>query len=718
MELGNEMQTPEATAGHDAAVGSNGGAPGGWAAERSAGHGLERSLLRTMRTHLSLVVGAVVVSVALAALYVARTTPRYVSVARLCVEQETPRVMDDAAGFGRRIDRYLATQASVITSTPILEAALTRLGRDTLPTLAGVRDPVGYLKGALRCRPGSKDDIITVSLELTDAGEAARIVNRVIECYLEYSSRQTRATATELVEVLRGAKQVRDEELRAATEKLLEFRRAHGALLLAHERGGIITQRMAALAQELASAELEAIQAEATFEAARAMRDDPARVVQLLQLLDGNGVSRALEDEETEWAKVLRAAESEHAALLEAYGPDHPDLTACVARIHDTGNRLEACRQRLSEAYLAVAEQRCNLARARAEQLRGPYAAQQDLASDANAKAIEYDLLRAEVQRRERISEILDSRIKEIDVTGDAGALDISVLEWADAGSAPVHPQKPRIFGLALVLGVVLGMIGASVWEWADDRLRTAADLTRRIGLPVLGEVPHLAETAELGDAAEPSLTAKMSEACQSVRTALDWAAQHAGLQTVLVSSPGRGDGKSTLTSSLALVLARAGKRTLVIDADLRDPGQHQIFGVQASPGLEGLLSRGVPFAAAIRPTLIDGLDVLPGGLRPVNPTELLSNERFQHLLELLKLEYEFVLVDSPAVLESADAAVVAARTDGALLVVRAARSTGGRVAQARAALERVGAELVGTVLNDVGCGQRTVRQRGMPAAA
>jgi capsular exopolysaccharide synthesis family protein len=409
---------------------------------------------------------------------------------------------------------------------------------------------------------------------------------------------------------------------------------------------------------------------------------------------------------------------SEHAALLEAYGPDHPDLTACLARIHDTSGRLDACRRRLSEVYLAAAQQRSSIAQARADQLRGPYAAQQDLASDANAKAIEYDLLRAEVQRRERISEILDNRIKEIDVTGDAGALDISVLEWADAASAPVHPQRSRIFGLALVLGVVLGIIGASVWEWADDRLRTAADVTRRIGLPVLGEVPHLVEKAELGGAAEPSLTTKMSEACQTVRTALDWAAQNGGLQTVLVSSPGHGDGKSTLASSLALVLARAGKRTLVIDADMRSPGQHQIFGVEASPGLEGLLAREIPFAAAIRPTLIDGLDVLPSGSPPTNPTELLSNERFQHLLELLKLEYEFVLIDAPAVLEFADAAVVGSRTDGALLVVRAAHSTGGGVAQACAALERVGAGVVGTVLNDVGCGQRAVRQRGVSAAA
>lgn len=703
MDTGGEMDAPGATPISDETTTPMLQRRDAPLVEHGAGRGLDRSLLRTLCTHAWVVIAASVAAVGVASVYIARTTPKYLSVARLCVEQENPTVMDGAVGVGRRFDRYLTTQATVLTSAPILREALDRLDVRSLGTLCGVDDPITCLKETIRCSAGKQDDIITVSLESPDADQAAKIVNSVVQCYLEFSSKQRRATATELVDVLRAAKQVRDEELRDATARLLEFRRSHGSLLLTHERGGIVTQRMSALARELATAELEAINAQAVFETAQSVRDEPERVVQLLHLLNEHGASPSLQEEEAELAKSLRQAETERTALLETFGPDHPDVTACVARIADARDRLDACRRKLAETFLVGADHRHQMAGARADQLRATYLAQQDLATDANTKAVEYDLLQAEVQRRERISEILDSRIKQIDVTGDVGALNISVLEWAQAGGAPVHPQKARIIGLALILGAILGLIAASIWEWADDRLRTTADISRRLGLPVLGEIPHLADTSMTLGMSSRVPTPLMAEACHTVRTALRFAAQNGRLQTILVASPGAQEGKSTLVSSLAVVLAQAGKRTLIVDANLRNAAQHRIFGLDEEPGLDGLLSSGISFAAAIRPTPVGGLDVLPGGSGPaVSAAELLSSDRFHHLLELLKLEYDCILIDSPPVLDFADASVIAARVDGTLLTVRAARSTGNHALAACATLQRVGAEIVGSVLNDV----------------
>jgi capsular exopolysaccharide synthesis family protein len=173
-------------------------------------------------------------------------------------------------------------------------------------------------------------------------------------------------------------------------------------------------------------------------------------------------------------------------------------------------------------------------------------------------------------------------------------------------------------------------------------------------------------------------------------------------VKVIAVTSPVPGDGKSTMASNLAIAMAQADQRVLLIDADLRKPTQHLIFNASAEKGLASVLGARLPVSEAIVPSGVPSLDLLPCGPLPANPVELLNNGYFSELLETLKGRYDKILIDSPPVMPVADARVIAAISDATLLVLRAERSTRRMSLGARNELWRVRATRLGVVLNGV----------------
>src|SRR5204863_3470127 len=191
-------------------------------------------------------------------------------------------------------------------------------------------------------------------------------------------------------------------------------------------------------------------------------------------------------------------------------------------------------------------------------------------------------------------------------------------------------------------------------------------------------------------------------EAYRTVRTAVDYHMRRGQAKTLLVTSPMQGDGKSTLVSNLAIAMAQAGDRTLVIDADLRHPTIHNIFQASNGPGLVGVLTSRATVEKAINGTTIDGLELLPCGPIPPNPAEMLSGKAFSELLRQLGDQYDRIIIDSPPVMPLADARTLAGICDRTLVVLRANKSTRRASEDACAALSSVGARLMGVVVNDI----------------
>jgi len=191
------------------------------------------------------------------------------------------------------------------------------------------------------------------------------------------------------------------------------------------------------------------------------------------------------------------------------------------------------------------------------------------------------------------------------------------------------------------------------------------------------------------------------AEAYRTLRTNIQFSSLDRGVRTLIVTSPGQDEGKSTVLANLAITIAESGKTVIATDCDLRRPGLHAIFGLQNSAGITNMVLEET-CDPPLQGTMVPNLRVLASGPLPPNPSELLASERMAKIIARLAQEADFVLFDSPPVAVVSDAAALATRVDGVLLVIDAGRTRRDAARQAKEALERVGARLLGVVLNNV----------------
>ncbi|MGH2657975.1 MAG: CpsD/CapB family tyrosine-protein kinase [Actinomycetota bacterium] len=253
-------------------------------------------------------------------------------------------------------------------------------------------------------------------------------------------------------------------------------------------------------------------------------------------------------------------------------------------------------------------------------------------------------------------------------------------------------------------MGLALGVGLAFLRERLDDRLRGRGDLEARAGAPVLAVVPHASSWKKRKEARLVTVTeprSAPSEAYRTLRTSLLFTASQKGVRKVVITSSQDEEGKTTTVANLGMVLAQAGKRVVLVDADLRKPRLHRFFGVENRVGLTNVLAEEVQPPEAVVQSGVPNLVLLPCGPVPGNPAELLSSDAMGAMLQHLGKIADFVVVDSAPVLAAADASILATYADAVLMVADADRATRGSVAHARVQLDQVNANVVGAVLNN-----------------
>lgn len=677
----------------------------------------EQSLIEVVWRRRWVVLAVTAASLAAAILYLAQAVPFFQSSARLYIEQAGPRVLVDNP-WDRQSLNYLNTQAELMRSTPILAGALELAAKRGAVSLGGADNGVALLKGALSVAVGKDDDIITVSLELPDPQEAALLVNSVVESYVDYQSRQHRSTAAELLKILQKEKDRREAELAGKLKAMLDFKQANGALSFESDRGNIITQKLARLSEALTTAQLQTVEAQAACDAAEAVKD-PTQLRRLVQMQQSRQPGSVNERNSGGLAVELGRLDLQLELAREKLGPDHPEVRMKELAVNAIRQRLADLDQataaetsahdgEFAEAYRATVRHALQTARTRQQQIQEAFEQQQKLAVELNSKAATFATLEADVRRIERLCDILDTRIKELNLTENTGALNINILETAQAAARPSRPQKSKTAGLALVLGLMLGIAAALACEWTDQRLRSAEDVRAVLGLRVIGSVPRMSQKLAFPERARQVHLDPMSqvaEAYRTVRTALLFGLPPGGARKMLVTSPTPGDGKTVCVSNLAIAMAQAGQRVILLDADFRRPSQQRVFGFDERVGLARVLGEAGPLEEAIQHTAVPNLDVLPCGPSPANPSEILNSPQFAALLDQLAGQYDHVVIDSPPVVPVTDARILSALCDVTLLVIRSEKTTGRLSRHALESLTSVGARVLGVVLNDVARG-------------
>ncbi len=278
-------------------------------------------------------------------------------------------------------------------------------------------------------------------------------------------------------------------------------------------------------------------------------------------------------------------------------------------------------------------------------------------------------------------------------------AVRVSLVEPPQQPTAPVKPRIPLNVALGLMLGVILGTGLAVLREFLDRTVRSPERLEVLAGAPVVGTIPPFdANLLPTAVAQQPRSAA--AEAFRKLRTNFSFLGVDRDSVCCVVTSPAAGDGKSTVTANLALALAETGARVVIVDADLRRPAQHRIFGLQERIGATTVLLQRADVSDALQHPGPDSLAVLTAGQLPINPAELLASRRMAELVQWLRKTADVILLDSPPLLPVTDPMVVAQYADGVLLVARADLTTSDQIQAARSACGKAGVALFGTILN------------------
>lgn len=659
------------------------------------------------------ILGTAILALVAAFLYTLKATPIYTSKSRLYVEQSGPRIINEYEGIMTQSMNYLYTQAELIKSTPIVADVVNDAQIRRLRTFANIDNQVAYIKGNLEVDIGKRDDIIAVSFDSPYPTEAAQLVNAIVNSYVRYHSTRQRSTVSEVLGILQKEKLKRDQELSDKLAEMLEFARQKGVVSFNTEGENIVFERLSKLSGALTEAQLAALNAKADFEAVKSMSSEPAKIRQFAAASASTGVRVSLNDRETQLRSELRAEEMELKNARYHCTEDHPSIQAIHTKIDRIKQELTDQAQEFADAYTEVMQLRWVTAKERENELQTSFDTQLLAAREFGTETAEYSVLQSELKRAERICEILDDRIKELNVTEDVGALNISVLEVARPADKPSKPQKAKIMGLALVLGLMLGSGLAFLRESLDYRLRSSEEISAVLGVPVLGVVPAMSKKQSLvarGQKVHLKPKSIVAEACRTIRTAVYFGVPNGEAKTILVTSPDAGDGKTTVVSNLAIAMAQAGQKTLVIDGDFRKPMQHRIFEIDNEKGLSSMLAGAHAEACpersrgdgAIQSGPVEGLDLLPCGPEVPNPAEILNSTVFAETLKNLSERYDRVIIDAPPVGPVTDAQILSAVCDTTLLVLRAEKSTRKHSLQARDSLLSVGGHILGAVVNDV----------------
>jgi polysaccharide biosynthesis transport protein len=591
------------------------------------------------------------------------------------------------------------------------------------------------LLGGLVVAPRTGTDVIDVNYSSANPRRAQRVVNTTVTTFKQLSILNAKQKSTRRRQFLEGQLKQTDSMLARAQAELASFRSRQQ---LASTQDVLNAQQNAMLALDARRSELEADRS--TFGSL------------LTQLKKGGdaGESEALRALASSPAMVENPTVSNYYRQLDTYqyrldsmttgpwraAPTNPDLVQLKSLIATTKGQLrQAVASHVSTLDARIAALRNLRTRTGTDMRVLPAMAEEEARLTGRVQTLTStsDEVRREYQKARMAEEV------------EAG--DVDIVDLAGTPYAPVLASASLKLALGLLLGFLLGAGGAFLLEHLNTSIRKPEDLELALHVPGLAVIPRLTggsptppkrgllrpgKRAEL-DAKRGNATALGTvtqpfsigvEAFRMLRTSLVWCEQGDNMKTLVVTSAAPGEGKTLTSANLSVTFAYDGLRVLLIDCDVRRPRLHGLFQVPRSPGLMELLTpsyngndgpsltfdpragqtdSGRPITDIIRPTNVRGLSLLTCGALPTNPSGLLSGVRMRVLLQELAKSFDLVILDTPPVLATADAGILAALADGVLLVVRAGQTDRVAAKRAHQQLVNVGARVVGTVLNDPG---------------
>lgn len=608
-----------------------------------------------------MILAILVLGVAVATVLTLRTTPLYRATATIEIQQQEAQIIEGANVEPTVVadSEYMATQYELLQSRTLAERVAERLdlpsderyANQALTREERLNQAAARIVDNLSVSPEGRSRVVRVQYTSPYPREAARIANAVVENFIQSNLERRFNTTAYARDFLEERLASTKQQLEEAERRLVAYAQSQGIIELEREgaSASLDTNSLLALNDELSQAQSARIEAEQAYR--EALENPMTR-----QMLESPDLSR-LRQQRSE-------LQAEYNELLGTFKPDYPDMQKLATRIEAVETEIQAERDAIiiamEAAYRAALERERSL-QGRVDELKGDV-------QDLRTRRIDYTILQREVDTIRSQYEALLQRLKEVSIASGIGSSQVSVVDTAQIPGQPFEPNLPRTLIQASILSLAFGIGLAFALNYIDDTIKGPEDLRQKLGLPAIGVVPKVAGKGRdiVTDALEDPKSG-VSESFLSARTALQFATHSGAPKSVLITSTRPTEGKTSTAVALAMAFARVGDSVLIIDADMRKPSF--IADAGQSIGLSGLLTQETALENQLVNSATPGLYLLPAGVVPPNPAELLSSSRLKDIIEEAESLFDIVIVDSPPVLSFADAPLLGAVCEGALIV-------------------------------------------------
>jgi polysaccharide biosynthesis transport protein len=687
--------------------------------ESGADHLSIVQIWRVLQKRRWLVLGSLALIVLAVTAYSLSLPRRYDASSRLLLDLEgsADLALDQVVmPVGIDLDTKLQTQISIVQSDTIARTVIEQLGLQNNPAFVGkqfVHSAQSFDALDLRSRTVllnnfhkfltieliPKTEIIVIHFRNQDPALAADVANAVAKIYIEHNFQTKyqamRQTSDWLTKQLDDVK--KNGEI--AEQQLISYQKKTG-LLGTDENHNIVVDKLELTNKALSEAEEDRILKEAKYRIA--LTENPDVIASIVpESLIGTLYKQRAE------------SRSQYAELAAKYGTSYPRLIQLQSQLTELDSSIAEENVKVSESLRA--EYRAALKSQ--EMLQATFDVQKDNAYKMNQDAIQYGIMRREVDSSRDLYEGLLKRLKEAGILAGLRSSNINVIDTASIPVNPVEPKIPFNIALGFIGGLVVGISSAFIAENVDSSIRTPEDVETYCSLPSLGIIPSAAKSEAaprnrlaLRNAPRIILPVTLehrnsgsAEAFRALRTSLMLSSPGAPPQVILVTSAVSAEGKSFVSINLAVVLAQAGQQVLLVDADMRRPAINTYLGIPSNPGLSACLAGTIDSDAVIvKIEDIPGLHLLPAGRTPPYPAEMLASEAFPRLVQRWRQQFRYIVIDTPPALAVTDSVVGARVADAVVLVARSEKTRRQSLTRARDLLAKARVHIAGVVVNDL----------------
>ncbi|MDA3971864.1 MAG: polysaccharide biosynthesis tyrosine autokinase [Desulfobulbaceae bacterium] len=692
-----------------------------------------RDYYRVIKKHKAIVLTFAFITIALGLLLTLAQTPKYAANVNILIERNYDTDVT-GEGYIPRDPHFYGTQFAIIQSRNVVRRMVEELKLDTryrhyffkpestsllqpikdwlkdfITLLIPQEDPdevkasatdtielsaitdaqiiIDMILGDLTAKPIPNTKIVVIEYTHEHPAMAQLIVNNIAKAYMDEILEIKMHASSYAIEWMTSKAKEEKKKLAASENLLQQYSRDHD-LVTVENKMAIVPQKLSEFSRQLSTAEADMQQLNEVYLQIKNAGDD-LEAIESIPAVTANKTLQALRD-------AILKAEQHIGELSEKYGYKHPMMIKAVSErdglLVEKRNEIKRIERSTKNDY--------KLARSKAINLQGLLDQTKQELLNIKERFIQYDILKREVDTNRILYDALIGRIKQQSASEQTQAVNIWVVKNADLPKSP-SSQRKKYMLLALSLGIFGGVGIAFLIEYLDNTIKSASDLARRIGFPILGIVASPKKDQDINTIVKEDSKSLISESYRSIRSQVLLSSAEHPPKTILVCSVSPKEGKTTTAANFARTLAQTGKSVLIIDCDLRKPRLHTLFKIPNQVGLSTFLT-GSDTEVSILPLADEPMHIIPSGPIPPNPSELLTSNQMHKLLAAMKARYDFVIIDSPPVLSVTDSQILSKMADGTLLIVRYGQTTWEQLQHGTKLFTDVQATMLGVVLNGV----------------